>query len=180
MKDVRLRMMSPSSSKQVKTSISITKLTSTIAKVPRNSRENVLVEDEREASAGVARFGGAVDALSFRCFVCVGFRCGFEPAAYGCDRGEGGASGGHLAQEKHAASSEEHVGQPDADSHGQLVLAGQSGAGRRQEVVDEDQGDGEDESRALAAALGGDVRGGRRRASGRGRQRDRRSAYAAR
>ena len=122
-------------------------------------RENVLVEDEREASAGVAGFGGAVDALSFRRFVGVGFCCGFEPAAYGCDRGEGCAPGGHLAQEKYAAGGEEHICQPDTDSHGKLVLSGESRSGRRQEVVDEDQGDGEDESCALAAAPGGESEG---------------------
>ncbi len=60
---------------------------------------------------------------------------------------------------KAPASGEEEVGSPDAEEGAELALAGEGDADGREEVVDEDEQDGEDEAGGLAAALGGEAEG---------------------
>ena len=111
--------------------------------------EDVLVEDERKTAAGRAFAGGDLYRASG------GGRLLGAQAEPVAERGEcrdSGAAGGHLAQQHNAAHGKDQVGLPNAEEDGDLVLASERGAGGREEVVDEDQGNGENEAGAFAAA----------------------------
>ncbi len=87
-----------------------------------------------------------------------------RPNADGGEDAEGDASARHLVEENGASGGEEQVGSPDAEEGRELAGLGEGRADFGEQVIDEDENDGEDEAGGFASALWRRCQEGRRRA----------------
>ena len=163
---VRLRKMGPMSSKKVKMRKSREKEQRDDAEVGGVLAHDVVVEQKGELDAGdaaeSAEEGGDVVVGTHvgRCVAAEDAGDEFiEADADGGEDAECDAAARHLIEKDGAGGGEEEVGSPDAEEGGELAGLGEGYADQREEVVDEDQEDGEDEAGGFASALGGDAEG---------------------
>ena len=80
-----------------------------------------------------------------------------ETVADGGEDAEGDASAGHLVEKDGSGGGEEEVGSPDAEERRQFAGLREGGADLGEQVVDEDEDDGDDEAGGFTSAFGGDA-----------------------
>ena len=127
---------------------------------------DVVVEQQRELDAGdaaeAAEKSGDVVAWSARWEFALSIdgEPGAEFVETNADGGkdaERDAAAGHLIEKNGAGCGEEEVGAPDADEGRELAGLREGGSYEREEVIDEDEQDGEDEACGFSSAFGGDA-----------------------
>ena len=118
--------------------------------------------EEFSAAAALAAAWGVGRVSRARVAGCAGGDGG-EHLAEGCGDGveevKQEARPGELLEEEEAEGGEDEVGGPDSEGRRELAGFGEGDADVGEEVVGEDEEQGEDDAGALASALGGEAEG---------------------